>query len=205
MCGRVAVYRPVDVLAGAFGARVAPGVVDRYEPGYNLAPTRTLPGLTGEHGPVLDLFHWGLANRSFNARAERLAAGHLRRLAVVVDGFFEWHDRQPLFFTRTDGAPLCVAGRLEGRHACTMITTAAGPDLEGIHGRMPAVLEADDLAPWLGGADLSRRQVAKLLRPAPAGTLTHHPVHPKVGDVRNDSPDVIVRFDPPVEALRLFG
>lgn len=204
MCGRVAVFRPVEVLAEAFDARLAPGVAERYEPGYNQAPTRTLPGLVDEHGRVLDLFHWGLANRSFNARAERLAAGHLGRLAVVVDGFFEWHDRQPLFFTRTDGAPLAIAGLREGRRACTMVTTAAGPDLEAIHDRMPALLEPDDLAAWLGAADLSRQRRAELLRPAPTGTLTHHPVHPKVGDVRNDSPDLIVRFEPPVEALRLF-
>ncbi|MGH9279027.1 MAG: SOS response-associated peptidase family protein, partial [Acidimicrobiales bacterium] len=92
MCGRVAVYRPVDVLAEAFDARIAADVIDRYEPGYNIAPTRTLPGLVDERGPVLDLFHWGFANRSFNARGERISgSARARRLAVVVDGFFEWH------------------------------------------------------------------------------------------------------------------
>ncbi|MGH9279605.1 MAG: SOS response-associated peptidase [Acidimicrobiales bacterium] len=206
MCGRVAVYRTVDVLADAFGARIAAGVIDRYEPGYNLAPTRTLPGLVDEHGRVLDLFHWGLANRSFNARGERISgSATARRLAVVVDGFFEWHEKRPLFFTRADGAPLALAGLLEGHHACTILTTAAGPDVEGIHDRMPVILAREALTAWLSHRDLSRHQVADLVQRAPAGTLVRHPVDPRVGDVRNDTPDLVAPYDPPVEPLRLFG
>jgi len=218
VCGRVAVYRPLDILAAALDARHAPGLRQLYQPGYNLAPTRWLPGLvSGSAAPVLGLYRWGLANRSFNARAETIStipafrdAVRHRRLALVVDGFFEWQAgdgprRRPLFFRRPDGAPLAIAGLWEAGEAATMVTTAAGADLDGIHDRMPVLLEPDALDAWLSATELDRHELGAILRPAPAGTLVHHPVDPRVGDVRNEGPELIAPFEPPAEPLRLFG
>lgn len=222
VCGRIAVYRPTDVLAGLFGAREGAGVRESCRPSFNLAPTRMVVGLVvgGDGERVLHLYRWGLRHRLFNARAESVAtngafAGALRarRLAVLADGFFEWQNpgggrRQPFFFARADGEPLALAGlwdREGGSPACTVITTNAGNDLAGIHDRMPVILERDTLARWLDRADLSEDQREAILRPAPAGTLVHHRVDPRVGDVRNDDPDLIEPFDPPAEPLQLFG
>jgi putative SOS response-associated peptidase YedK len=87
----------------------------------------------------------------------------------------------------------------------------AGADLAGVHDRMPAILEPDALDVWLAPTRLDRQHLEGLLGPAPAGTLAHHPVHPRVGDAGNDGPDLVAPFEwqedvppPGPEPLRLF-
>lgn len=210
MCGRYSLSRPVDELADFFQAHLAPGLAEAYVPSYNIAPTRSVVGLamsSSHHRRVLGLYKWGFGPRQFNTRAE--GVGEVtHRLAVVADGFFEWKDGQPLFFARPDGAPLALAGLWTSgppERMCTMLTTTAGADLESIHHRMPVILGPAALAAWLDPGHLDRPHLKSLLRPAPAGTLVHHPVDPRVGDVRNDAPDLIARYDPPEPPLRLFG
>ncbi|MHB8220648.1 MAG: SOS response-associated peptidase [Acidimicrobiales bacterium] len=157
------------------------------------------------------------ASRLFNARAEtaasrpsfRAAFAH-RRLVVVADGFFEWqkgpgNKRRPHYFHRADGDVLAFAGLWEppvaqpagdaGRPelpTCTIVTTTAGTDMDGIHQRMPVVLERDAVDAWLEGGSGDGRSLQRLLQPSRTGTLIHHPVDPRVGNVRNDDPGVIV-------------
>ncbi|MDQ4098071.1 MAG: SOS response-associated peptidase [Actinomycetota bacterium] len=232
MCGRYALARRADALARLFGAWEAPGVHEAFEPSHNIAPTRQVLGLamTQARDRVLDTYRWGLipwwatdpaiGNRLFNARAATLSTSQAfadafarRRLALVADGFFEWRPgsdgrRRPLFFQRADGAPLLFAGLWERWRdpapradepllSCTIVTTEAGPDLLGIHDRMPVILEPEALDRWLDGTE-----GAGLLRPSPAGTLVHHPVDPRVGDVRNDGADLVAPYEE--QELRLF-
>jgi len=155
-----------------------------------------------------------MANRTFNARAETVAtkpsfraAYKARRLLVPIDGFYEW-DRsakpkpQPHFFHRADDAPLVLAGLWESWHdrddpespaltSATILTTEAGDDIDGIHDRMPVVLEPTTFDLWLTASPDELDALDDLLRPAPAGTLTHHPVDRAVGNVRNDGPQLI--------------
>ncbi len=181
---------------------------------------------------VLDTYRWGLVpvwapdpsigNRLFNARAETLSTSRTfgdalthRRLAILADGFFEWRTgpdgrRRPLFFSRADGAPLAFAGlwerwRGDGREplcSCTIVTTEAGPDVMAVHDRMPVVLEPAVLDRWLAPGSGDRDELEAMLRPSPAGTLAHHPVDPRVGDVRNDSPELVAPYED--RELRLF-
>jgi putative SOS response-associated peptidase YedK len=168
-------------------------------------------------------YHWGLdtgrakggsgGGRLFNARAETVAARPTfkeafarRRLAVPADGFFEWRKghggkRQAHFFHRADGAPLLMAGLWEpGRTgalpSCTVVTTAAGPDMDGVHDRMPVVLEAPALDVWLDPDDTGGDRVRALLRAGPPGTLVHHVVDPRVGNVANRDPGVVEPVGP---------
>lgn len=220
MCGRLVVARPPEVLAALFDAREGPTLRRWYQPSFNLPPTRVAVGLVAAAaGRVLDAYRWGFGGRFFNARSETVATNGLfspalaaRRLAVVADGFFEWERagpgrRRPLFFQRADGAPLTLAGLWEPGGAvatCTVITTEAeGGDVAAIHDRMPVILEGEALEAWLAPGRPADR--VALLRPAPRGTLVAHPVDPRVGDIRHDDPSLIVPFDPPEEALRLFG
>ncbi|MFP5318268.1 MAG: SOS response-associated peptidase [Acidimicrobiia bacterium] len=227
MCGRVAVARPLDGLAEYFAARVVPALLESWEPSWNVAPTRPLVGLfeTGGGERVLQAFTWGLRGRLFNARSETVTmsaafrdAVRSRRLAVPVDGFYEWagegHRRRPRFFRRADGDPLVLAGLWErnpdGALTCTILTTASGPDVAAVHDREPVVLGADVLDRWLHHSPLRQSEVDALCRPSAAGTLTSHPVDRRVGDVRNDSPDLVQPVpdgaDPPdPEPLTLFG
>jgi putative SOS response-associated peptidase YedK len=138
-----------------------------------------------------------------------------RRLVVVADGFYEWSKgsgtvKQPYYFTRADRRPLALAGLWEpwwgaavGASApdgpdapvplrtCTVITTAAGPDMEGIHDRMPVVIEPEALDEWLDPRNRDRPELESLLAAAPAGILVHRPVGTSVGNVRNDGPELI--------------
>ena len=174
------------------------------------------------------------AGRMINARAETVARAPAyrsalrgRRLVVPADGFFEWRSgpdgrRRPLLFERADGAPLHFAGLWErwwpeGRdgspvRTLTIMTTGASADLEGVHDRMPVVLDAEGVDDWLEDGALGPLDLQRLLRPAPAGTLTRRPVDPRVGDVRNDFAALVDVFEEPPkppdqgppEALRLF-
>jgi putative SOS response-associated peptidase YedK len=154
--------------------------------------------------------------RSFNARAETVAtkasfrrALEVRRLVVPADGFYEWQrlDRRrrvPHLFSRRDGTPMALAGlwelwragdRPDGHgqwlQSCTIITAPANDDLDGIHDRMPVVLSPDALDVWLDPDPGDLDELEALLRPSPAGTLSHHPVDSRVGDVRVNGPFLV--------------
>ncbi len=160
-----------------------------------------------------------ISNRLFNARAETVtekpsfrSAFTKRPCVVAVDGFYEWDHRdgrqkQPHFFTRVDGAPLLFAGLYEhwsdrslGDEApviatCTVITTTPNEDMDGIHDRMPVVLEADSIDLWLDIDEVQRELRRELLQPAAVGTLSHYGVSSAVGNVRNDGPELIAKSE----------
>ncbi len=186
----------------------APRVLDRYRWGL-------VPGWAREAS---------VGQRLFNARGETVAtkpsfrsAFARRPCAIPVDGFYEWDHRPgagrvPHYFSRADGHPLVLAGLYEHWRdpaddaapilaTCTVITTTPSADLEGIHDRMPVVLDPEDVTQWLDPADYGPDERALLLVPAPRGTLVHHPVGAAVGDVRHDGPELIE----PVEQRRLFS
>jgi putative SOS response-associated peptidase YedK len=174
---------------------------------------------------VLGAYRWGLVPGSakdpsalrstFNARAESVAtrptfrsAFRRGRILVPADAFYEWRTaggvKTPNAFTRADGSPLVFAGLAEQwrrpddtiLHSATIITTQAGPDMDGIHDRMPVVLEPGSWAHWLDRTVDHRDELESLLRPAPAGTLIHHEVGRAVGNVRNDSPELLAVAPP---------
>jgi putative SOS response-associated peptidase YedK len=165
-------------------------------------------------------YRWGLVPGSakdpaalrstFNARSETIAtkpafrsAFTRGRILIPVDAFYEWRTEGPVktphVFQRADGEPIVFAGladRWTGPddrilHSATIITTGAGPDMAGIHHRMPVVLERQHWDHWLAPDVEDRRQVEGLLRPARAGTLVHHQVGRSVGNVRNDGPELL--------------
>jgi len=63
--------------------------------------------------------------------------------------------------------------------------------MDGIHSRMPVILEPGAWGHWLDPAVDDRDELESLLRPAPAGTLVHHEVGRAVGNVRNDGPELL--------------
>jgi putative SOS response-associated peptidase YedK len=154
-------------------------------------------------------------SRLFNARSETVTtrasfreAFRERRIIVPADGFFEWRKtktghRQPHYFLRADGAPLAFAGLAERWRAkdapkdtpplrsCTIITAPGGADMDGIHDRMPVVLDPATFDLWLDPANEDSEELRALLRPPPAGTVVHHPVGQRVGNVRNNDPSLI--------------
>jgi putative SOS response-associated peptidase YedK len=154
-------------------------------------------------------------SRLFNARGETVAtkpsfraAFKARRIIVPADGFYEWHkvsngSKQPHYFTRADGEPMAFAGLSEwwrdkngpddapAIRSCTIITTSASQDMDGIHDRMPAILSPDTFDVWLDPDGEDTSELTSLLHGPPSGTVTHHRVGQGVGSVRNNDAGLI--------------
>ena len=71
-----------------------------------------------------------------------------------------------------------------------IITTSANALLAPLHDRMPAVIAPDCWADWLGERSISETAVQMLLRPYQDQAMAFWAVDRKVGNVRNDSPDL---------------
>ena len=103
-----------------------------------------------------------------NARSEEIASKATfrepykrRRGVALVDGFYEWTASAPTpkprwLIERADGQPMTfpivwdswkgAGGSVE---SYALLTTAAGPGMNGIHDRQPVILEDDQVLPWL--------------------------------------------------------
>jgi putative SOS response-associated peptidase YedK len=68
------------------------------------------------------------------------------------------------------------------------IATDANRQLAAIQDSMPVIIDSVDWPLWLGQSD---GDPGTLLRPAPEDVLRLWPVDKKVGNVRNDGPDLI--------------
>ena len=75
-----------------------------------------------------------------------------------------------------------------------MITVEAHADFARIHDRMPAILDGDDaVRAWLDPATPTHEAI-KLLHPS--SSLTWYPVSDVVNNVRNRTPECIIKIDP---------
>lgn len=228
MCGRIALYDEPSRLARILDAGLDPDLSDHWRPRWNLGPTSRILGVFECDGTrTLGAYRWGLVPRwakdpaavksTFNARAETVATKPMfrsafreSRILVPVDAFYEWErtgpkEKQPYAFRRADGEPVVFAGLREWwkgddgdeLHTATIITTEAGPDMP-IHNRQPVVLEKDTWDHWLDPEVTDRDELESFLGPTTEGTLVHHRVSKDVGNIRNDSPELL-------EALALEG
>jgi putative SOS response-associated peptidase YedK len=146
-----------------------------------------------------------IGQKAINARLETAAtlpmfrdAWKARRCIVPASGFYEWKLkpgplttkalRQPFYVTRTDGKPLTFAGLWErfgdDLFTFTILTTAAHSVLDGLHTRMPVILDADGGRDWLSGKDPVPPQDLHTV-------LTFHAVSPRVNKAAYDQPDCI--------------
>ncbi len=209
MCGRLTELTPPDRLAEIFQAELGSDLDPAGWPHWNVGPTSPVPAIAPTNR--LDQYRWGLARDGapmFNARGESLRTkpAFRRRVVVLADGFFEWRPGtgQPYYFTRADRWPMAFAGVADGR-SCAIVTAPAGADMDGIHDRMPVVLEPGEREIWLEPDGVEPEELLGLLRPAAKGTLVHHAVDRRVGSVRNDDPGLIEPA-PEVEVQRFsFG
>jgi putative SOS response-associated peptidase YedK len=216
MCGRYASFLPTEFIARLF-ATVNP--LPNIEPTWNMAPTKDAPVVrlhpSGERH--LDALKWGLlpyftkdlkkARKPINARAETVATSGMfraafakRRCIVPAAAYYEWRDdpdgKVPFAVARVDGDPVAFGGIWEewrspdGETLRTFatITTDANRQLSGIQDRMPVIIEPEDWPLWLGEIE---GDPATLLRAAAEDMLRVWPVDKKVGNVRNDGPELL--------------
>lgn len=208
MCGRYTVST-----GDLAGLRSRFGLDERVElrRRFNVAPGDEVLAVTPAGGTLL---RWGYlrgnAYTTINARAESLAARPTWRTAlaeqrclVIADGFYEWQRRgdgrkQPFWITRADRAPFAFAGLASTWGTCAIVTTAATPDLAGLHDRMPAILEPDLEDAWLA-PQTGPEAAMGMLRPF--AETTHVPVGPAVNDARYDGPECLDPAPPPDPTL----
>lgn len=222
MCGRYSITTAPEALARLFGTV---GPIPNLPPRYNLAPTQDAPVVRrGRDGLRLTLVRWGLIPSwskgpdarfaMINARADTLAAKPAyrnafrdRRCLVPADGFYEWQvapggGKQPMRIVRPDHQPFAFAGIWErwspgpdqpAIDSFAIVTTDASERLRPIHDRMPVVLDPADWERWIEGP---AEAVADLLRPAPEDAFVAYPVSSRVGNVRNDDPELLAEATP---------
>lgn len=179
MCGRFAFYSPSEATAALFGVDGALAVEPRYNiaPTQFVAAIRE----HAEHGREMVMLRWGLVpfwakdpsigNKMINARAETVAekpsyrnAFRQRRCVVLADGFYEWHRqgdvKVPHFISLRNGEPFALAGLWESwkdrnsgeeLQTTTLMTTAANDFMQGLHHRMPVIVQANAADDWLSG------------------------------------------------------
>jgi putative SOS response-associated peptidase YedK len=225
MCGRAKL--PDDVSEIKLDLAIDWDEIGDYQPRWNAAPTSKLPVVVSKNGErTLTLMRWGLipswardikiGYSTFNARAEgvetrpafRAAWKAGRRCLVVADGYYEWRDadKQPFAVGLSNRGPMTFAGLWdlwrapdgEPLKSFTIITTVANERLAPLHDRMPVLLAPDRWAAWLGETAASDGDLKAMLKPYPGESISCWPVDKRIGNVRNDSPDLFAPLNAPV-------
>lgn len=161
--------------------------------------------------------------RAINARSEELeskptfrGAFENRRAIVPVTGYYEWHTtadgKQPYFIHPGDDAPLFFAGLYEWWRnpaaadddpnkwllSFSILTRAATGHLASIHDRMPVFVDTDYADAWLDPTIEHPRDILDAASDAAVEmetTLEAFRVDKAVGNVRNNSPELIAPLD----------
>ena len=212
----------IPVLIDTVPRASAAGDADASAPGES-APQAARRRLEGAHWGLVP--RWAkdasVGVRAFNARSETAAtkptfraAVAARRAVVPTSGYYEWHKlpdgtKQPHFLHLPEG-DLLMAGLYEWWQdpadpqapwllSATILTRAATPELAVIHDRMPVFLDRERLDEWLDpGTKGDDGLVAAFAEHGGevARRVVHRPVDRRVGNVRNEGPELIDPLDP---------
>lgn len=148
---------------------------------------------------------------TFNARAESLLEKPMwkkvfpsRRCLVPATGFYEWqkrnNEKRPYYIHVGEREIFAMAGLYdewadketgEVFDSFTIITTRPNSVMRKIHDRMPVILGVDEEATWLDVDVSSPEDLLAMLDPYDEKDTLAYPVDQKVGNVRNNSPDLI--------------
>jgi putative SOS response-associated peptidase YedK len=224
MCGRAKL--PDDVSEIKLDLKIDWDEIEDYRPNWNAAPTSKLPVVVSSGGVrKLTLMRWGLVppwakdikigSSTFNARADgidtrpafRGAWKEGRRCLVIADAYYEWRDadKQPFAVALGNRGPMTFAGlwdrwRMPDGNTLksfTIITTQANDLLVPLHGRMPVLLAPGRWTQWLGETPATESDLKAMLNPYPGEAMTFWPVDRRVGNVRNNSPDLFASLNNP--------
>ena len=194
-------------------------------PNYNVAPSHMHPVITNQDKDHFRYMRWGLipfwakdekiGYKMINARVETIDekpsfknAFIKRRCIVPFDGFYEWQKldngkKQPYRIQVMDQEIFSIAGLWEkwvspdgnDIFSFTLITQAANNFMKRIHDRMPAILTQEEERLWLEDG-ISTDELLKLIKPFADNRLKAYQVDPRVGNVRNNDPELIKPYSP---------
>lgn len=217
MCGRYTLTVSLEELLLHYSLN--PERVPFHEPRFNISPSQMVMSIIhdGQANRMGEL-SWGFIpswakepkNRTINARAETLLEKpafkipFLRKRCIIpADSFYEWKTtgtgKQPMRIMLKSEGIFSLAGIYDtwtspdGHKisSVAIITTEPNEVVAGIHNRMPLILNPEDEAVWLNRSIQKPGVLTPLLRPFSAENMKAYPVSPKVGSVRNDSPECI--------------
>lgn len=162
----------------------------------------------------------GMINARSETAHERPAfrdALKFRRCLIPADGFYEWKrtssNKQPYCFEVSGGQLFAFAGLWEGWRdstgqwlkTCSILTTTPNAITEGIHDRMPVILNRDDYDLWLDPGVQNVAAVSELLEPYGAHLMRCFPVSNRVNHVANDDEECSKTVQPQQTQERLFS
>lgn len=215
MCARYALFRVVG-LGEEFDITLPVDIVPRY----NIAPTQqVLAVLQTEEGREAKELRWGLipfwskdasiAQKLINAKSETISekpafrdAFRQRRCILPADGFYEWKTegkaKQPYLIERVDGKKMALAALHESWRdpsgekveTCTIVTTRANEAMEGLHDRMPVILEGDKLDAWLD-PESGETILEAIMEPIDSDAIRMRPVNRLLGNPRNEGQELL--------------
>jgi putative SOS response-associated peptidase YedK len=153
--------------------------------------------------------------KHINARSEGVATNGIfkrayasSRALMPITGYFEWHDvlgtgkqKQPYAIAMADGSPFCLAAiwttwrdKETGEEVPSFCILTCEPNdmMAKIHHRMPVILAREDYERWLGDDP----NPSDLLKPFPSDRMTMWKIDRKVGNVKNDTADLLDPLPP---------
>ncbi|WP_411755135.1 SOS response-associated peptidase family protein [Serratia sp. (in: enterobacteria)] len=154
-----------------------------------------------------------------NARIETAAESRMfkplwqqGRALVMADGWYEWKKspedpkiKQPWFIYHEDQTPIFFAAisrfhpdekEPSNNDGFVIVTAASDSGLLDIHDRRPVVLPPAVAREWMDPATSSKRAKEIALEAVtPAEEFDWHPVTKKVGNIRNNCPELIEPLD----------
>ena len=227
MCGRYSITQTPANLRIEFDFKNSLN----FRPRYNVAPFQLAPvvRLDDIGSRSLDMLWWGFEVGScdgaitrqplINARLETVSeknsfkyAFKKRRCLVLADGFYEWKQqngiKKPYRISNREEKPFAFAGLWSvgskynrGGVKCdsyVILTREASPSISHIHPRMPVILEEKDYQRWLAE---NSEGVLDRLTSYDDVKLKYYEVSPRVGNLRNDSADLLKPYTTPQLSL----
>jgi putative SOS response-associated peptidase YedK len=192
MCGRYYLVSRKDELEARFDLTIE----KEYTPNYNTAPQQQIYIIPNEQHVVHATWGFPLQGRVvINARVESAQEKALfssaltsRRCLVIANGFIEWKHEQP-FKIAYKHSIITFAGLWENKvidgkeqMCCVILTTDAVGEMKKYHTRMPLALSKQDEKTWL-----TTQTIPEVLAP-----VSFLPLDKKIGNVRNNKPELLI-------------
>jgi putative SOS response-associated peptidase YedK len=227
MCGRY-VLADLIRLAQKYSVDLGPFEL---KPRYNVSPGSAMPVIRRQTRNEVEIMRWGLipswapeskiGYTMINARADTILEKRSyskpfksQRCIVPSSGFYEWKkdgkNKTPYFIRVKDEPVVGFAGiydlwkapNLQDVLSFSIITTDANEAIRHIHDRMPVILTPEAELAWLE-TQYEAKDLIGLLKPYPAEKMEAYTVSTKVNSARNESPDLIDRFEEHSSSLLL--
>ena len=129
---------------------------------------------------------------------------------MPADGFYEWrggrNERAPFHIALPGGELFAFAGLWERwrrpddggvLESVSIVTTAATPNIQPLHTRMPIALPKDAQSQWLDPEQADATQAVEFARERAMTQFVYHMVNPRVNNSRSEGAELIEPFANP--------